>query len=354
MHTGSHRVLRHGCAEAWGDGKLGVDDFSAPAFAGLDLLGLFLDPVNWVVGKILEPILNWILENVKPLKKTIEVITGSPEQVQAQAAQYQRVGEQVAEQANQLIASANRALDAWEGQARDSFRVVVQAAVDTQASIAEKQHQLANLMYSLASIVSAVKEIVVTLIKEFVTELVTKAVMVAIAAVPTLGAAVAAYTAWAAAKYALVMGKVARAFSKLFAKASKLVGKASRLGQLFMNISNRLGKLADKFDDIVKLRERSLDSKDNAVRDDAKAEKAQSKVEGRTPGSAAQRRAERRRDRHVEGAERHRQNRRTGMGRSTTPQMTSVRGGGPLGPEPPRKATEKGARQGRDVRTRQT
>lgn len=84
------RVLRHGWAEAWGDGKLGVDDFSAPAFAGLDLLGLFLDPVNWVVGKILEPILNWILENVKPLKKTIEVITGSPEQVQAQAAQYQR------------------------------------------------------------------------------------------------------------------------------------------------------------------------------------------------------------------------------------------------------------------------
>ena len=106
------------------------------------------------------------------------------------------------------------------------------------------------------------------------------------------------------------MGKVARAFSKLFAKASKLVGKASRLGQFFMNISSRLGKLADKFDDMVKLRQRSLDSKDNAVRDDAKAEKAQSKVEGRTPGSAAQRRAERRRDRHVEGAERHRQNRR--------------------------------------------
>ena len=113
------------------------------------------------------------------------------------------------------------------------------------------------------------------------------------------------------------MGKVARAFSKLFAKASKLVGKASklvgkasRLGQFFMNISSRLGKLADKFDDMVKLRQRSLDSKGNAVRDDAKAEKAQSKVEGRTPGSAAQRRAERRRDRHVEGAERHRQNRR--------------------------------------------
>lgn len=232
-------------ADAWGDGKFSAGDIAAPVGLGMEALGLFLDPVNWVVGKLLEPIYNWIFENVKPLKVIIETITGSPEQVTAQADLYRSVSEQLAEQANALIESANVALNEWEGEARDAFRTTVEAAVDKQSGIASSVNTLAEVAYGLAAIVSAVKEIVLGLIKELITELVTKGVMVALAAIPSLGSAIAAYMAWASAKYALVLGKVSASLAKLFSKASKLVGDSSKLGRLFSKIAGMLEELSE-------------------------------------------------------------------------------------------------------------
>lgn len=235
-----------GVAEEWGDGKFTVSDITAPVGAGLDFLGLFLDPVNWIVGNLLEPIYNWIFENVKPLKQAIEMVTGSPDQVRASAAAYQEAAQGVAAQANALIEQANSVLSDWEGQARESFRATVELVVRNQTQMTEGLHKLAELTYAAAMIVSAVKEIVVGLIKELITELITKAVMVALAAIPTLGAAIAAYMSWAAAKYSLVVGKISLAFSKLFKKASTLFKKGSKLGDLLGKLGDRMGKFADK------------------------------------------------------------------------------------------------------------
>lgn len=244
--------------EAWGDGRFTAGDIVAPVGLGMEALGLFLDPVNWVVGKLLEPIYNWIFENVKPLKVIIETITGSPEQVTAQADQYRQVSQSMADQANALVESANQALNEWEGQARDAFRAVVESAVSKQTSIASSINTLAEVAYGLAAIVSAVKEIVLGLIKELITELVTKGVMVALAAIPSLGSAIAAYMAWASAKYALVLGKVSASLAKLFSKASKLVGESSKLGKLFTKISGMLEQLAERANQAARInRERA-------------------------------------------------------------------------------------------------
>lgn len=254
-----------GCAEAWGDGQLGLNDFSAPAFAGLDLLGAFLDPVNWIVGNLLEPLYNWIFENCKPLTQLIEAVTGSPDQVRAQAEQYQKVSRQIADQANAFLGAVNAVLTTWEGQTRDAFRRAAAAAVEMQRGVAQKQHELANAFYMLAGIVSAVKEIVVSLIKELVTDLVTKAVMAALAAIPSLGSAIAAYMTWAAAKYAFVMGKVARTFQKAATRASKFVGQANVVGRFFADMARKLGKLAAKYEAVVKLHDLNVSDRKNNI-----------------------------------------------------------------------------------------
>lgn len=237
-------------AKAWSDGKFGVSDLTAPVGAGLDLLGVFLDPVNWVVGNLLEPIYNWIFERCEPCKKVIESVTGSPDQVRSWADQFQAVSKEVAESANQLLEQVNTALSEWEGQAREAFRQVAEKAVEMQRSQADTLHKASELGYGLAGIVSVFKELIISLIKELINDLVTKGIMAALAAVPSLGSAVAAYMAWAAGKYALVMGRVARSLQKLFSKAADLVGKATKFGKFLENIAERLGKLASHFDDI--------------------------------------------------------------------------------------------------------
>lgn len=247
-------------AESWGDGRFSVGDLSAPVGAGLSYLGLFLDPVNWVVGKLLEPIYNWIFENIGPLREAIHMVTGNPDAVTAYGDQFKDTSRRISDGAQRVVTLANDLLQHWEGAARDAFREAVSRAVEMQRGMADAQHKVAEVVYGLASIVSAVKEIVVGLIKDLITELVTKGVMAAAAAIPSLGSAIAAYMSWAAAKYALVMGRVARGLQKAFSRAAEAVGRASKLGRLFDDIAEQLGKLVARFDGIA---ERAQDVRDS-------------------------------------------------------------------------------------------
>lgn len=237
--------------DAWCDGAFGIDDIASPAFAGLEALGAFIDPVNWLVGGLLEPIYNWIFENLQPLKAAIEWITGSPEKVESAAAALQDAAQQTADSANELIEHVNAILAEWEGQARDAFRTAMVAAVEMQRDMADKLHRFASIYYTVASVVSALKEIVVSLIKMLVTDLITKGLLAAAAAIPSLGSAIAAYMTWAAAKYALVAGKISKLFARAAGKLSKLAGETSKIGQFFASIASRLTRLSTKYDDIA-------------------------------------------------------------------------------------------------------
>lgn len=257
-------------AGAWGDGHVGLDDFTAPAAAALDGLGVFLDPVNWVLGKLLEPIIEWILDNVPPCKQAMDYITGDIASIQAYAKQFQVVSQKTADETQQLVEGVNELLTSWTGDGRAAFRAAAAEAVELKKSIASSTHDFSNAVYALAGIVAAVKQIVVALIKELVTDLVEKGILAAAAAVPSLGSAIAAYGAWAAAKYALVMGKVARWLQKLFERAAAIAQKLGLKGTTFLKVSGMFEKLAARFDEMLSEATRASSLKDRArTRDEA-------------------------------------------------------------------------------------
>ncbi|WP_297740273.1 WXG100 family type VII secretion target [uncultured Tessaracoccus sp.] len=231
-------------AEKWGDGHLSVGDITAPVGAGLDLLGAFVDPVKWIVGNLLDPIYNWIIANVPPVKKSIELVSGSPEEVRAQGDMYKQVSQGIIDQTNALVAAINPALQSWEGMARDAFRTATELVIRTQQGLSKAFEAIANLTYAFGVVVAATKELVIAVLKELMNELVSKGIMAALAAVPSLGTAVAAYMSWAAAKVALVFAKVSRIFAKLLSKCSKLAGKGSKLSSKLGELSNKLASMS--------------------------------------------------------------------------------------------------------------
>lgn len=240
------------CAQAWGDGQLSVSDFTVAPQAAMGLLGAFLDPVNWLVGNILGPIIDWILANLPPCKKVMDVVTGDLAAINAWGTGFQTASQSVAQTATTAVQQANSTLAQWQGQGAEAYRKAQKDAIDLQRDIADKLHSMYNAAYMIGGLVAAVKEIVVGLIKELVTDLVTKAVMAAAAAIPSLGSAIAAYMAWAAGKYALVMGKVARWLQKLFTKAAEATKKIAALSALFSKVAGMFGKMAGKYDTMLK------------------------------------------------------------------------------------------------------
>ncbi len=231
-------------AEKWGDGHLSVGDITAPVGAGLDLLGAFVDPVKWIVGNLLDPIYNWIIANVPPVKQSIELVSGSPEEVRAQGDMYKQASQGIIDQANALVAAVNPALQSWEGMARDAFRTATELVIRTQQGLSKAFEAIANLTYAFGVVVAATKELVITVLKDLINELVSKGIMAALAAVPSLGTAVAAYMSWAAAKVALVFAKVSRIFAKLLSKCSKLAGKGTKLSSKLGELSNKLASMS--------------------------------------------------------------------------------------------------------------
>ncbi len=216
----------------------------------LNGLGMFLDPVNWVVGKVVGWAIDLILAHVPPCKKAMDFLTGSEDAVHSWAESFQRASKDAAACATDLASRVDAMVGTWEGPAADAHREALRAGVELQRSIAERQHTIYTMTYGLGSLVAAVKEIVVGLIKELISDLITKALLAAAAAVPSLGSAIAAYMAWAAGKYALVMGKVARWFQKLFSKAASKTANFQQLSRLFEKAAEGFGRLAGKFDEM--------------------------------------------------------------------------------------------------------
>lgn len=244
---------------AWSDGQLGVDDLSAPIGGALNGLGLFLDPLNWLVGIGVGWLVDWLLSNVKPLKQAMDYVTGNIEAIHSWAEQFQEASKSVAEDAVAAIEAANAVLAVWQGQAANAFKSAVSSSVEFKRSISEREHTIYTLTYALAGLVAIVKEIVVGLVKELLTDLISKGLLAAAAAIPSLGSSIGAYMAWAAGKYALVMGKIATWFQKLFSRAAEMTSKFGALSRMFERAAAGFGKLAASFAGMEKAAAKAAD-----------------------------------------------------------------------------------------------
>lgn len=190
---------------------------------GISALGAFLDPLAWVVGQIMEPIYNWILDNAGFVKETLNLLLGNPEEVsrtgQCSTAQADRIAQRMYE----FDAKAMEANPNWKGPGAGAAGAILQAYSRVQVFLVEILKMAGMGIEAVASIVDLVKQFIIGLAKDALNQLISKAVMSALASFVTFGAAYAAWTAWAAGKVAALAAKVSGFLGKL---AQKAAGKA--------------------------------------------------------------------------------------------------------------------------------
>ncbi|MGD8215928.1 hypothetical protein [Aestuariimicrobium sp. Y1814] len=204
--------------DAFSEG-VGLSTVTAAANIGMSALGAFLDPIAWVVGQLMEPIYNWICDNVQFVKDALNLLLGNPDAVHAVGECVTAMGDQVESEAQSAYSTMMGLLNHWTGPAADAFKVAVTAIYMAELAQAAVLRGCGGAIKVVAGVVDMVKQFIIGLGKEGINQLISKGVMSVLASFVTFGAAFAAYTAWAA-------GKVA----SLFAKVSGLLRKLAKFG----------------------------------------------------------------------------------------------------------------------------
>lgn len=209
---------------------------TAAANVGVSALGAFLDPIAWVVGQLMEPIYNWICENVQFVKEALNALLGNPDAVHATGECVTTVGDKVEAEADAAYTSMVALMSNWSGPAAEAFRIAATAIHLAEKAQAAVLRACGAAITVVAGVVDMIKQFIIGLGKDIINQLISKGVMSVLASFVTFGAAFAAYTAWAAGKVAAVFAKVSGLLRKLakfgadnttrFSKLSALLSKA--------------------------------------------------------------------------------------------------------------------------------
>lgn len=212
---------------------VGVAQVAGAVGTGMSALGLFTDPISWVVGQIMEPIYNWILNNISPIKEALNKLLGNPDAISQTGDCVTKKGEALNSSADQM-AQATAQLGSWKGEGKTAFEaasVAYQAAMRALAGVFKACGVAVEVV---AGVVDMVKQFIIGLAKSLLNDLISKAVVSALASFATFGAAFAAYTAWAAGKVTAVLAKVSGLLQKLCKFGAANSGKFTKLEAMLL------------------------------------------------------------------------------------------------------------------------
>ncbi|MGJ6981307.1 WXG100 family type VII secretion target [Aestuariimicrobium soli] len=224
-----------------------LSTFTAAANIGVSALGAFLDPLAWVIGQLMEPIYNWIINNVTFVKETLNALLGNPDAVSAVGTCTSQHGDTISTQAKASSEAAQRIREQWEGVASDAMAAVMQMWAVAQESLSMVLKACGVAIEAVATVVDTVKQFIIGLGKELINDLISKAVMSALASFVTFGAAYAAYTAWAAGKVASVAAKFTGLLKKLADWGAGRAAQGSQLQAALQRASQTLGRMQTGF-----------------------------------------------------------------------------------------------------------
>ena len=97
---------------SWVEGGLGA------AGAGLETLGLVLDPVGTLVSYGVA----WLMEHVQPLSDALDWLAGDPDTIASYAATWRNVATAVQQAGADFGAAVGEGTAGWQGQAADGYR----------------------------------------------------------------------------------------------------------------------------------------------------------------------------------------------------------------------------------------
>lgn len=226
---------------------VGLSTVTAAANIGMSALGAFLDPIAWVVGQLMEPIYNWICQNVQFVKDALNALLGNPDAIHAVGECVTAMGDKVESEAQAAYSSMMNMLAQWTGPGADAFRVAATAIYVAEQGQAAVLRGCGGAIKAVAGVVDMVKQFIIGLGKEAINQLISKAVMSVLASFVTFGAAFAAYTAWAAGKVASLFAKVSGLLRKLAKFGADNTTRFTKLSELLRRAEGAFSRLEAGF-----------------------------------------------------------------------------------------------------------
>jgi uncharacterized protein YukE len=214
---------------SWIDSSLGV------VGAGLDTLGLVLDPVGSVVAWGIA----WLMEHLQPLSDALDALAGDPDQVAANAATWKNAAGHI----DAALEDFRRALAAdiaeWTGPAAGAYRTRAEEQIEGMTAIGKAANAIGTGVELSGVLVGVVREIVRDLIAECISTLAVRLPMWLAEVGLTLGIGTP-----------LVAGQVATLVTRW---VNRIAGFLEALIRSFRKLSPLLSKLDELMDAIRKI-----------------------------------------------------------------------------------------------------
>lgn len=130
----------------------------------LEILGAIANPVDALASAGV----NWLMENVEPLREALDMLAGDPAAIQGYADQWRQQGELVTSSATELGDYVGRDTASWTGEAGDAYRMQATQQADGVGAAAASAESVARAVEMAGQVCAAVRMIVKELIAEFV------------------------------------------------------------------------------------------------------------------------------------------------------------------------------------------
>ena len=133
---------------SWVEGGLGA------AGAGLETLGLVLDPVGTLVSYGVA----WLMEHVQPLSDALDWLAGDPDTIASYAATWRNVATAVQQAGADFGTAVNQGTAGWQGQAADAYRAHTSGQIEQLTAAGTGAQTVGSIVEGAGVLVGVVED----------------------------------------------------------------------------------------------------------------------------------------------------------------------------------------------------
>ncbi|MBW0104784.1 WXG100 family type VII secretion target, partial [Pseudonocardia sp. KRD291] len=209
---------------------------AAGSAAGLDTLGLAMDPVGTILGGVA----GWAIEHISFLREPLDAMLGDPPEIEARAKAWHLLSLELAAQATAFDGAMAREVAGWEGEAADAYRVAAGRMQDALSATSQDTAGISETVLTSAAMVGTVRSLIRDMIADWLGKLVAwlaatviSAGLAAAAAVPSMvleATTLALQAAERISKVVAQLDEAAAALAKLVANMDSTADAVARAG----------------------------------------------------------------------------------------------------------------------------
>ena len=198
-----------------------------------------IDPLNTLISKGL----GFVIDYIEPVKEALELVTGSPDALNAAAETYSKLSTDIDNLGAQLHDELTAGFANWTGDASDTAHQEMATFLDGIHGTATLSGYLVQLLKASASMMQAAKDIIIGILADFVEQMLITWAIGVVGTIFTAGLSDVAATAATVTEASVAVGKAGAAVKKV----EGLIEKVGNLIKKIMDMIRKIAELLKKF-----------------------------------------------------------------------------------------------------------